>query len=125
MMTVSISDAEWSVMQVVWQRRVPRRPKSSPSWSRRPAGGIAPSARCSPGWSKRGPWPPRRTAIATSIGRSWAGRSACGRKPVRFCGRVFSGDAAELVAHFVRDAKIPPEQIEELKRLLDENGAGR
>ena len=47
-------------------------------------------------------------------------RQKCVRAEGRsFLKKVFAGDAAELLVHFVQDARMTPEQIEELKRLLD------
>lgn len=125
MMTVSISDAEWSVMQVVWRRRSAT------------AAEVIAELEPTTGWRHR----TIRTllgrlvekgALATEadgnryVYRPLVGRQKCVRQEARsFLRKVFAGDAAELVAHFVRDTKIPPEQIAELKRLLDENGAGR
>jgi BlaI family penicillinase repressor len=37
-----------------------------------------------------------------------------------FLDRVFGGALAPMVAHFVEQKKMSPEQIRELKRLLDE-----
>jgi BlaI family penicillinase repressor len=47
-------------------------------------------------------------------------RQKCVREESRsFLEKVFAGDAAELLVHFVRDARITPQQIDELKRLLE------
>lgn len=37
-----------------------------------------------------------------------------------FLEKVFEGNARELLVHFVRDGRISPEQIDELRNLLDE-----
>ena len=37
-----------------------------------------------------------------------------------FLDRVFGGDASPMLAHFVRNADLSDEQIEELRRILDE-----
>ena len=53
--------------------------------------------------------------------RALIARSSCVRQESRsFLKKVFGGDASELLVHFVRGAEIPPERIEELKKLLDE-----
>lgn len=36
-----------------------------------------------------------------------------------FLQRVFQGDATRLLAHFVKDADLTPEQIDELRKQLD------
>jgi BlaI family penicillinase repressor len=48
-------------------------------------------------------------------------RQACVREQSRsFLQRVFGGDVAPMLAHFVQDAKLSPKQIAELRQLLDE-----
>ena len=55
--------------------------------------------------------------------RSKVSQLRCVRQESRsFVEKVFDGDAAELLIHFVRNEALPPEQIDELKRLLDEKG---
>jgi BlaI family penicillinase repressor len=115
-----ISDAEWQVMQVVWERKaVTAAEVIAPLTSRT-------------GWQHR----TVRTLLArlTDKGvlaaeadgnryvyRPLVSRGKCVREESRsFLEKVFGGDAAELLVHFVRGADITPEQIDELKRLLDE-----
>jgi BlaI family penicillinase repressor len=58
--------------------------------------------------------------------RPTVSRGKCVREQSRsFLKKVFGGDTAELLVHFVRGAEISPEQIEELKRLLDEKLSGQ
>ena len=46
---------------------------------------------------------------------------ACVKKKTQsFIERVFDGAFSPLLVHFVRDAKLSPEEIKELKRLLEE-----
>jgi BlaI family transcriptional regulator, penicillinase repressor len=115
-----ISDAEWQVMQVVWERKAATAAEVIAALER-PAG-----------WRHR----TIRTLLARLLDkgvlaaaadgnryvyRPLVSRSKCVREESRsFLQRVFGGDAAELLVHFVRGADISPEQIEELQRLLDE-----
>jgi BlaI family penicillinase repressor len=115
-----ISEAEWRVMQVVWERKEATAAEVIAALSE-PAG-----------WTHR----TIRTLLARLVDkgvlaartdgnrylyRPLVSRGKCVREESRFfLQRVFGGDAAELLVHFVRGADISPEQIEELKRLLDE-----
>jgi BlaI family transcriptional regulator, penicillinase repressor len=114
-----ISDAEWQVMQVVWERKAATAAEV-----------IA--ALAGTDWQHR----TIRTLLARLVDkgvlaaepdgnrylyRPLVSRSKCVRQEGQsFLKRVFGGDTAELLVHFVRGADISPEQIEELKRLLDE-----
>ena len=120
-----ISDAEWRVMQVVWRRKEAT------------AAAVIADLAATSGWRHR----TIRTLLARLVGkgvlaaqadgnrylyRPLVSRGKCVREESRsFLQRVFGGDAGDLLVHFVRGADIAPEQIEELKRLLDEKQAGR
>jgi BlaI family penicillinase repressor len=120
MAEVNISPAEWRVMQVIWNRKAAT------------AAEVIEALAGETGWQHR--------TIRTLLGRLLAkevltaeaegnryvyrpavSRARCVRAQSRsFLNKVFGGDTAELLAHFVRGAAISPEQIEELKRLLDQ-----
>jgi BlaI family penicillinase repressor len=115
----SISDAEWQVMQVVWDKKQVT------------AAEVIAVLSNSTDWQHR----TIRTLLARLVEkgildteadgnryvyRPLVDRSTCVREESRsFLKKVFAGDSAELLVHFVRSADISPEQIEELKRLLD------
>jgi BlaI family penicillinase repressor len=115
-----ISDAEWRVMQVVWERK------------RAAAAEVIAALAETTGWSHR----TVRSLLARLVEkgalaaeadgnrylyRPLVSRRSCVRQESQsFLLRVFGGDEAELLAHFVRGADIPPEVVAELKRLLDE-----
>jgi BlaI family penicillinase repressor len=119
MAEIRISEAEWKVMQVVWERREVTAAEV-----------IAALAQTR--WRHR----TVRTLLARLVDkgvlatgadgnryvyRPLVSRGKCVRDESRsFLQKVFAGDAAQLLAHFVRGSDISPEQIEELKRLLDE-----
>ena len=120
-----ISDAEWQVMQVVWKRKATT------------AAEVIADLAATSGWRHR----TIRTLLARLVDkgvlaaqadgnrylyRPLVSRGKCVREESRsFLQRVFAGDAGDLLVHFVRGADIAPEQIKELKRLLDEKQAGR
>jgi BlaI family penicillinase repressor len=115
-----ISDAEWQVMQVVWDRKEVT------------AAEVIAALAGTTGWRHR----TVRTLLARLVDkgvlaaeadghrylyRPLVSRGTCVRQESRsFLNKVFGGDAAELLAHFARGADLSPEQTEELKRLLDE-----
>src|SRR5436309_2130718 len=113
---VRISDAECRVMQVVWERKAAT------------AAEVIAALAGSTGWQHR----TIRTLLARLVDKGVLAAEADGNrylyrplasrsKYVRqesqsFLQRVFGGDAAELLVHFVRGADISPEQVAELKR---------
>jgi BlaI family penicillinase repressor len=114
-----ISDAEWTVMKVIWDR--------SPLTSSQVISALAGIAT----------WKPktihtllarllRKGALkATRDGREYQFSPAvraedCQRHVSHsFLNRVFDGEMAPFLACFVRDKKLTRAEIEELKRILD------
>jgi BlaI family transcriptional regulator, penicillinase repressor len=119
---MNISDAEWRVMRVVWRRRAAT------------AAEVIEELLPETGWNHRtvrtllGRLVDKGALAAIEEGNRYIYRpkvsqGRCVRQETRsFVEKVFDGDAAELLMHFVRNEAIPPEQIDELKRLLDEKG---
>jgi BlaI family penicillinase repressor len=125
MAEVAISDAEWHVMQVIWRL------------GKATAADVIAELAESKHWSHR--------TIRTLLGRlvdkgalqaaddgnryiyrPLLTRQKCIRVESRsFLKKVFSGDVGELLVHFAHDAQITPEQIEQLKQLLDAKRSGR
>jgi len=117
---MKISDAEWLVMQVVWRlgsagaAEVIDEVLPETGWNHRTArsllnrlvekGALAAELR-----EGRNVYRPRVT------------RRECVREESRsFLNKVFCGDAAEMLFHFVENEQISPEQVRQLKALLDE-----
>jgi BlaI family penicillinase repressor len=125
MAEAQISNAEWQVMQVVWERKTAT------------AADVIVALSRTTGWRHR----TIRTLLARLVDkgvlaatadgnryvyRPLVNRSKCVREESQsFLQKVFGGDAAELLVHFVRGSDLAPEQITELKRLLEEKTAGR
>lgn len=117
---VELSDAEWQVMNLIWERH--------PITAQDVIGTLAEPCRWSPATV--------RTMLHRLVkkgalhftpegNRYWyraaVRRADCVRKAARsFLDRVFSGEAAPLMAHFVRTAKFTPDELAELRRLLDQ-----
>lgn len=120
-----ISDAEWDVMDVVWQR------------------GEATAAEVIDAIAEKRDWNHRtvRTLLARLVekgvlacqaqGNRYSYRPAVSRKKcVRenartFVEKYFGGDAASLLVHFVKESRIDAADIETLKQLLDEKQGGQ
>lgn len=117
--TRSISDAEWQVMQVVWDRE------------RATAAEVIAALSAETGWSHR----TIRTLLARLVEKDVLAAAADGNKYVytpritrrqcvreagkSFLERVFDGDCGELLVHFARHGKVTPHQLNELRRLLE------
>jgi BlaI family penicillinase repressor len=120
MPVVNISDAEWEVMQVVWELRrataadVIERLTPKNSWSHRTVRTLL--ARLVD-----------KGALATEengnryIYKAVLSRGRCVREAGRsFLDKVFGGDPTELLVHFVQNSRISADEAAQLKRLLDE-----
>jgi len=116
-----ISDSEWLVMQVLW---------SSPGLT---ADEVIDTLKGKVTWNAC----TIRTLINRLLGkkvlkyekegrkyRYWPAisRERCLRQARRsFVDRVYGGTVTPLLAAFIEEAQLSPEEIEELKRMLDEN----
>ena len=115
-----ISNAEWEVMEVVWAlgpstpAEIIDRVATGREWNHRTVRTLL-SRLIDKGALRREEDGPR------SIYRAAVSRRSCVREEGRtFLNKVFGGDATSLIVHFAKDARIPPEVIERLKRMLDE-----
>lgn len=117
---MNITNAEWQVMQVLWDRKAAT------------AADVIAALASATGWQHR----TIRTLLARLVEKGCLAAAAQGNRYIyrplvrksrciqqesqSFLNKVFGGDTAELLVHFVRDAAITREQIEQLKRLLEE-----
>ncbi|MEN6424924.1 MAG: BlaI/MecI/CopY family transcriptional regulator [Phycisphaerales bacterium] len=117
-----ISDAEWLVMQVLW---------SNPGLT---ADDVVSTLEGQVAWNPR----TIRTLISRlhqkkaltykKDGRKYrywpaVNRETCVRQERRsFIHRVYGGTVRPMLAAFIEDARLSPEDIEELKRILDQKG---
>lgn len=118
---IELSDAEWQVMNLVWDRQ--------PIMAQDVIGSLAEPCEWSPATI--------RTMLHRLVkkgalhfkpdgNRYWyraaVKRAECVRNAASsFLDRVFSGEAAPLLAHFVRNAKFTSEELAELRKLLDQS----
>lgn len=117
---IRISDAEWEVMQVVWELRsataadVIERLTPQTGWSHRTVRTLL--SRLVQKGALTADEEGHRNRYRAAVSRKRSVREA-GQS---FLERIFEGDPAELLVHFVQTSKISPEQIEQLKLLLDQ-----
>ena len=117
-----ITESEWTIMERLWQ--------SAPQT----ASEIAKSLRKATGWADN----TVRTLLARLVekGALRADENASGirqftpalpresfvqAESASFLQRVFQGAAQPLLVHFASQSKLSPEEVKELKRLLDES----
>ncbi len=115
-----ISDAEWEVMLLLWQR--------APRTAAEVAADLAPDH----DWSERtvktmlARLVKKGALTATPQGKRYlyepaVSREACVQRETRsFLDRVFGGSASPLLAHFVREGQLDEGQLDELRDLLKE-----
>jgi BlaI family penicillinase repressor len=122
-MDVSISDAEWQVMNVVWDAQplaaqdIVARLQAEVDWA--------------PATIKTMLHRLMKKGVLTYeaqgnkyVYRSKTRRSDCVRQAGRsFLQRVFEGQPVSLLAHFLRTSKLSAEEIAELRRILKEQEA--
>jgi BlaI family transcriptional regulator, penicillinase repressor len=117
-----ISEAEWDVMNVLWQSR---EPLTAAEIVERV--GRAGSPRTVKTFLNR--LLKKGALSAESVGNKYLykprlTREQCVRAETRsFLSRVFAGATGPMLVQFVRQAKLTPAEVAELKRLLDEKGA--
>jgi BlaI family transcriptional regulator, penicillinase repressor len=115
---VKIAETEWVVMRVVWQQAAVG------------AAEVIEAVLPETGWSHRTVRTLLNRLVAKgalraemaegrNIYRAKVAESQCVRQESRsFLKKVFQGDAGRMLAHFVENEKMTPEQIKELKNLL-------
>lgn len=115
-----ISDTEWEIMRVVWDRNpitaaeiIDKLSEGDPSWHPVTAKTLL-----------------NRLVKKGALGFLVDGRTYWYKPLVKekecvnaasasFLGRVFSGSLSTMVAHFVEQRRLTPKQTRELRKLLD------
>ena len=117
---VQISDAEWDVMECVWEAGecaaadVIRRLRDTHDWNHSTIRTLL--ARL----VEKGAIDYEANG-SRYVYRAAASRRQCVRQEGRsFLNKVFGGDVRALVAHFVAEASLGEEQLAQLRQLLDE-----
>ncbi|WP_010586735.1 BlaI/MecI/CopY family transcriptional regulator [Schlesneria paludicola] len=117
---VSISEAEWQVMNVVWDRQ--------PLTAQDVIALLSDQADWAPSTIKSMLHRLVKKEVLTYelqgnryVYRSRVPRSDCVRNASRsFLDRVFGGESSSLLAHFLRRAKLSADEIAQLRQILDE-----
>jgi BlaI family penicillinase repressor len=117
--TPDISDAEWDVMKIVWDRgpltsgQIVRELESERNWKPRTIKTLLTRL-------------VRKGAVAAReddgkfLYFAKVAREACVRRESRsFLSRVFNGDVAPALVHLLKDAKLSETEIQELKQILE------
>ena len=114
-----ISDAEWDVMKVVWDRQPV------------PASDVVERLAAERGWAPRTVKTMLNRLVAKGalaydvegkrfLYRAAVKREACVRHESRsFLSRVFGGAVAPAVVHFLEHTKLTPDEVEQLRRILE------
>jgi BlaI family transcriptional regulator, penicillinase repressor len=120
---VSISDAEWQVMNVVWDGQPLTAQEVIASLEQQTDWAAATIKTMLHRLA-------RKKVLAYELQgnryvyRARARRSDCIRQASRsFLERVFDGDAAPLLAHFLKTSKLSSEEIQKLRQILNEQEA--
>jgi BlaI family penicillinase repressor len=119
MKSVNISDAEWQVMSLLWER------------SPLTAGEIIAALGAKNNWKPRtvrtlmDRLAAKGAIAALAEGKKrlvpLASHDACVRGESRtFIERVFGGRPASMLLHVIKDAKLTKEEINQLKKILSE-----
>lgn len=122
-MDVSISDAEWQVMNVVWD--------AQPLTAQDIVARLEVDANWAPATIKTMLHRLVKKGVLTYeaqgnkyVYRSKTRRVDCVRQAGRsFLERVFEGQPASLLAHFLRTSRLSADEIAELRRILKEQEA--
>jgi BlaI family penicillinase repressor len=117
-----ISESEWAVMEVLWDN------------SPRTASEVAKNLRETTSWAEntvrtlltrlveKGALEVQDPAGSSKLYSPAMNREACVRaESESFLGRIFQGAAQPLLVHFAKNARLTPEEVRELKRILDQS----
>lgn len=122
---LSISDAEWQVMNVVWDHQ--------PLTAQDVVAHLQPQADWAPATIKTMLHRLVRKQVLTYqpdgnryVYRARVRRTDCVRRASRsFLERVFGGESESLLTHFLRTARLSSDEVARLRQLLDEKDASR
>src|SRR5690348_3253426 len=120
MVEVTISDAEWQVMNVVWD--------GQPMTSQEVVAALADQAEWAPATVKTMLHRLVKKEVLTYEldGNRYVYRSRVRQANVvkqasrSFLDRVFAGEPASLLAHFLQSSKLSADEISQLRQMLDE-----
>ena len=120
MPSVAISDAEWQVMNIVWDQQ--------PLTAQEVIGALEHHCDWAPATIKTMLHRLVRKKVLTHasqgnryVYRSRVRQSDCVKQASRsFLERVFGGESAPLLAHFLRNSKLSADEVARLRQLLND-----
>ncbi len=123
MAELSISDAEWQVMNVIWN--------GQPLTSQEVVDALTVETDWAPATVKTMLHRLVKKDVLTFetqgnryVYRANIRRNQCVRQASKsFLRRVFEGEPAPLLAHFLKSSRLTPQEIADLRRILDEQEA--
>ncbi len=117
-----ISESEWTVMEVLWKRS-PQTASEVAATLRRPTAWALNTVRTLLSrLVEKGALRAEENAAGVREFAPAVEREACVRAESRdFLERVFQGAAKPLLVHFAANSNLTPDEVRELKRLLDQS----
>ena len=122
MPTPDISESEWSVMEALWERapqtasEVTKTLRPTMSWAENTVRTLLTRL------VDKGALKTAENDSGTRIYAPAVKREACVRaESDSFLQRIFGGAAKPLLVHFAQNSKLTPEEVQELKKLLDQS----
>lgn len=122
----AISESEWTIMEALWE--------SAPQTASELAKALRPATK----WAEntvrtlltrlveKGALQTGENDSGTRIFSPAVGREACVRaESASFMQRVFRGASKPLLVHFAQEARLTPEEVRELKAMLDQKLKGK
>jgi BlaI family penicillinase repressor len=117
-----ISESEWTVMEVLW------------NFAPRSASDVAKSLKKETGWAEntvrtlltrlveKGALAVQDEVGSPKLYSPAVKREACVKaESESFMERIFQGAAKPLLVHFAKNARLTPDEVKELKKLLDQS----
>jgi BlaI family transcriptional regulator, penicillinase repressor len=121
-----ISDSEWAVMELLWDH------------SPRTASEIAKALRKKTSWAEntvrtlltrlveKGALKVQDQTGSPKLYSPAVKREACVKaESESFLDRIFQGAAKPLLVHFAKNARLTPDEVKELKKLLDQSAGNK
>ncbi len=122
MPTPDISESEWSVMEALWERapqtasEVTKTLRPTMSWAENTVRTLLTRL------VDKGALKTAENESGTRTYVPAVKREACVRaESDSFLQRIFGGAAKPLLVHFAQNSKLTPEEVQELKKLLDQS----
>lgn len=117
-----ISDSEWAVMEILWKgvpltaAELTRALRPSTDWAENTVRTLLTRL------VEKGAVKINENSSGTRIFFPAVKREACvGAESESFMQRVFRGAAKPLLVHFAQSAQLTPQEVRELKKLLDQS----